>query len=150
MATAFFPLNCFSISLSSRQSAVITCHSQRNSSTRLSFRYVVYSVMRSSICETYQQEYRKSSYRGCPSLVRLHNSTNLPRHLLHSTLHLLLGGDGWRTHSVSSQTHSVSSGLLWSPLVSSGLLGLRQPSRWLPLRAVTSHGSNVSLTVLTL
>ena len=24
----------------------------------------------------------------------LHNSVNLPRHLLHSTLHLLLGGDG--------------------------------------------------------
>ena len=23
-----------------------------------------------------------------------HNSVNLPRHLLHSTLHLLLGGDG--------------------------------------------------------
>ena len=63
------------------------------------FRCVVYNVMRSFICATYRQECLKSSYRGWlyttlqVTPYHPHNSVNLPRHLLHSTLLLLHGGD---------------------------------------------------------
>ena len=37
-----------------------------------------------------------------------HNSVNLPRHLLHSTLHLLLGGDGLGHMNIHYTTKGIT------------------------------------------
>ena len=84
-------MNCFLISLSSRQSAVMTCPMNK-----YCFRCIVCNVMRSSICATYITS--NSVWRAVTvaqvTPYHPYNSVNLPRHLPHSTLHLLLGGDG--------------------------------------------------------
>ena len=101
LPTAFCFLKCFLLSLSYRQSAVMTC-SIRNETPRQSqvphfrawlllstdpvialvgpayiycFRFVEYNVMRSSICATCLQECLKSGYRGCKH--GLNNNTRL-------------------------------------------------------------------------
>ena len=81
-------------------------------------KHTVYNVMRSSVFATYLQECLKRSYVPFV-LVRpyhLHNSVNLPRHLLHSTLHLFLIGDGLGHLYIHYTTMVITVPLAWSHL----------------------------------
>ena len=73
--------------------------------------------MRSSICATYPESVWSAVTVGASiTPYHLHNSVNLPRHLLHSTLHLLLGGDGLGHLYIHYTTVVITVPLAWSNL----------------------------------
>ena len=80
------------------------------------FRCVVYNVMRSSICATYLQACLKKLPWVQVTPYHQHNSMNLPRHPPHSTLHLLLGGDGLGRLYIHYTTMVTTVPLAWSHL----------------------------------
>ena len=88
------PQSCIYSRLSSSYPSLTLVEYRPRDSLTYCFLCVVYNVMRTSICVTYLQECQEQLPWVQVTSYLLHNSVNLPKHLLHRPLHLLLRGDG--------------------------------------------------------
>ena len=141
LPTAFCLLNCFLMSISSLQFAVVLCPMERNSSTKLSSSFPSLTLVENRPCNCFGrtsmhtvlfccvqchevQNMRNLLPRVSEELLQWvqvtpyhpHNSVNLPRHLLHSTLYMLLGGDGLGHLYIHYTTKGISVPLAGSHL----------------------------------